>query len=379
MKEYLFQHNPPAGFQFFNLVRREMLKVGSLSLLALGGLGFAQGTTTSPTAKPKQSDLALCAVLYKAGRFESALKPCERAAKANPSAEIVDFLARTQSELGRFTSAIENFKLAIHTDSSFVQSYVGLARVYIRQYLTAEDREAAKGYLDQAIGALREAEQVNSKYAPTFATRALVQTYQQKYDFATESYKKSLALTDEPGVRANLGDLYARSGNVDEALRQYDLVIKSSPKEVSFRIRYGSLLLLSGDVAKAVVQLDTAVDLRPGNAEAWYRRGDAYFIKKDWNQAGVSYSQAVALAPARYPGAYLGLGRTYFELGDGKKAKFNLSKAVVLDSESPEAHYWLGRSNEMLGDKKGAVAQCGLTVKLFPNYPDAAECVSRNK
>lgn len=349
-------------------------------VLVTGGVLGQQNPAqpAQPSSRP-QTQASLCALLYDAGRPEAALTACERAVKDAPSAENLYLLARVQSELNRFTAAIENLRRSITLNSSFIQSYVALAQVYVRQYLLAENREASKSLLDQALNILREAERVNPRYAPIYATRGTVLAYQNRLDQAVESINRSLAIKDEPIVRALLADIYIRQGKWDEALKNYDDAVKAAPKNSSLRVKYGSLLLLRGNVDLAVEHLDQAVILTPGNAEAWLRRGDAYYEKKDWQQAGVSYQQTVALSPVRFPDAYIGLGQVLIELKDFQKARFNFTKAVALERDNPVYRFWLCRANELLGDKDGARAQCEQALKLRPDFREAQEVLNRLK
>lgn len=362
--------NPTSGVRYWGLLG---------IVLLLGSLALAQAQTPTPAPKTQPKSLEVCAILFNAGRMEAALKACEKAVKESPSTDSLYLLARTQSELQLFTPAIDNLRQSLKLNATFVQSYVALAQIYAKQYLLADNRDASKGLLDQALSTLREAEQANPKYSPTYATRGLIYAYQNKFDLAIEALNKSLSLKDDPLVRASMADVYLREGKVDEALKNYDDAVKAAPNSALLRVKYGSLLLIRGNIDGAISHLDQAVVLSPGSAEAWLRRGDAYFEKKDWKQAGISYEQTVALAPVRYPDAYMGLGQVLIELKDYQKAKYNFTKAVALEKNNPTYHYWLGYSNELLGDKTGAKAQCDEALRLKPDFKEAQDCSSRNK
>jgi len=347
-------------------------------VMALTGVwGLAQ--QSQPVQPAPKSQTSVCAVLYEAGRYDAALKSCQKAVQESPTPEAYTLLARVQNETGLFTASIDNYRQAIKLNATYIQAYVGLSQLYVKQYLLADNRELAKPLLDQALGTLKEAERVNAKYAPIYATKGLILAFQNKTDQAIEAMNKSLSLKEDPVVRSSLADIYARQGKMDEALKNYDAAVKAAPQNTGLRIKYASLLLLKGDVDGAIVQLDEAVVLSPGNAEAWLKRGDAYYEKKDWKQSGVSYEQTVALAPVRFPDAYLGLGLVYIGIQDYKKAKFNFTKAVALENNNPVFHYWLGRANELVGDKEGAKAQCEAALKLRPDYKEARDCLDRVK
>ena len=351
------------------------------SVWALLSVALAQQPTTpAQPAQPApagQTQANLCVLLSQSSRYDAALTACERAVKENPSSENLYLLGTVQSELGRYTPAIENLRRSIGLNSSFVQAYVALSRVYIRQYQFSDNRTAATGQLEQALNVLREAERVNPRYAPTFATRAVVLGYLGRNDQAIDAFNRSLAIKDEPLVRASLADLYAGQSKWDDAIKNYDLAIKAAPNNGSLRVRYGSLLVVRGEIDKAITHLDQAVILSPGNAEAWLRRGDAYYEKKDWQQAGVSYNQTVALSPVRFPDAYIGLGLVFIELKDFPKAKFNFTKAVALDNDNANYRFALCRANMLVGDKAGAKTQCERAVALRPDFPQAKEVLDQ--
>lgn len=347
-------------------------------VLAVGGV-LAQQNPARPAQSPTrpQTQASLCVLLFEAGRPEAALTACERAVRDAPTAENLFLLGRVQSELNRFTAAIENLRRSITLDSGFVHSYVALAQVYVRQYLLAENREASRNLLDQGLGILREAERVNSRYAPIFSTRGTILAYQNRLDQAIEAINRSLAINNEPVVRALLADIQIRQGRWDEALKNYEEAVQAAPNNAGLRVRYGSLLLLRGNVDQAIKHLDKAVVLAPGSAEAWLRRGDAHFERRNWQQAGVSYQQTVALSPVRFPDAYVGLGQVFIKLGDFQKARFNFTKAVALESNNPVYRFWLCRANELLGDRAGARTQCEHALRLRPDFREAQEILNR--
>lgn len=350
-----------------------------LCAFMLLSVGMAQQNGGTPSDSKPQSQAKLCAVLSDAGRSETALPYCEKAAKEGPSAENLYLLATVQADLGRLTPAIDNYRRSIGINSGFVQAYIGLSRVYIRQYLLADNKATANPFLDQALSTLKEAERVNPKYPLTYATKGIVYAYQTKYDMAVDALNKSLTLKDEPTVRATLADVYVRQQRWDDAIKNYEQAIQTAPNDGLLRVKYASLLLLRGNIDQAILHLDQAVVLRPGNAEAWLKRGDAYYEKKDWQQAGVSYSQTVALSPVSYPDAYVGLGQVFIETKDYPKARFNFTKAVALESSNPTYRFWLCRANELIGDKNGAKVQCLKALQLRPDFAQAKEVLDRLK
>lgn len=358
------------------LVRTSLVLVSAALLPVQSSLA-----QTSPApANNCQRNLRTGLQFYNAGRFETAQPFFERAVKeCGSSAESLYFLARNQMRLGLMTAAIENLRRSIAQNATFINSYIALAQAYTDTFRFAENREAAKGNLDQALNVLRDAERINSKYAPIYSWRGVVLGLQGQYDRAIEAVNRAIALDDDPALRSTLASLYVASGKPDEALKIYNDAVTKYPKDSDLQVKYGTFLLARKDCTNALAHLNQAAVLAPGNAEVYVYQGQALECLKSWKPAGAAYENAVALSPVRYPEAYAGLGRVYLELGDAQKARYNLTKAVALEPQNALFRYWLGRANEALGDKAGAKAQCQKALELQNDLKEAQECVARNQ
>lgn len=363
------------------LVRTSLVLVSTAFVPVQSSLAQTPPAPANPAVQNNcQRNLRTGLQFYNAGRFETALPFFERAVKeCNSSAESLYFLARNQMRLGLMTAAIENLRRSIAQNATFINSYIALAQAYTDSFRFAENREAAKGNLDQALNVLRDAERVNSKYAPIYSWRAVVLGLQGQYDRAIEAANRAIALDDDPALRSTLASLYVAEGKPDEALKIYNDAVNKYPKDSDLRIKYGTFLLARKDCTAALAHLNQAAILAPGNAEVYVYQGQALECLKSWKPAGAAYENAVALSPVRYPEAYAGLGRVYLELGDAQKARFNLTKAVALEPQNASFRYWLGKANEVLGDKAGAKAQCQKALELQNDFKEAQECVARNQ
>ncbi len=143
-----------------------------------------------------------------------------------------------------------------------------LSEAYVALYRASEDREKARGYLEQALSVLRDAEKVNPRYSALFAQRGLVYALLGQPEKAEEAFKKALALEESPGVRAALAELYLSMGRLDEALAQYAKALEQAPKDLDLRVRYASALLLKGKAEEAAKVLEEGHRLKPLDAEA---------------------------------------------------------------------------------------------------------------
>lgn len=350
-------------------------------LLALGLLavpGLAQTPPPPTNQVEKQDPLKLGVQLYALGRYEAALGLFERALKEKPQdPDVLYWLARAQLKVGLLNPALENAKGLVARNPRYIGGYMVLSEAYVALYRASEDREKGKGFLDQALTVLRDAERVNPRYAPLYAQRGLVYAFLGQVDKAEEAFKKALSLQDSAEVRAALAELYLAAGRLDEALEQYAKAVGLSPKDGSLRVRYASALMVKGRAEEAVRVLEGGHRLKPLDAEGWYTLGQAYFALGRHKEAGVALENAIALAPLRFPAAYYYLGQVYLALGDAQKAKSRLTVAVRLEPKRAEYRYQLCLANEKLGDKEGARYQCKEALKLKPGYREAEEVLKR--
>ena len=135
-----------------------------------------------------------------------------------------------------------------------------------------------------------------------------------------------------PSAYLTVGDFYLRTGNADEAIRQYEAgiqhdpahkteyekrvidvmiregkvkeaydknldLLKESPKDPDARGIKASFLLDKGDVNQALTELQAVVTAKPENFVARFNLGRAHFAKGQYEQALQQFSEAVKLRP----------------------------------------------------------------------------------
>ncbi|MFC2086006.1 tetratricopeptide repeat protein [Bacteroidota bacterium] len=85
------------------------------------------------------------------------------------------------------------------------------------------------------------------------------------------------ALFPENGeVTARLFNVYARTGQLEEALPLAESEVERDPTNAQHRYNYGSLLLEAGRYDDAIVQLEKSVELEPENVSALFNLGAGY-------------------------------------------------------------------------------------------------------
>jgi tetratricopeptide (TPR) repeat protein len=199
--------------------------------------------------------------------------------------------AQEDSQQGFMEEALDNYALAIETQSDYIRAYIGRGNLY---YGLKE--------FDSAIADYTAASGIRSKLAKiAFYQRG--QTYSKlgQHDKAAADYNEALQIDFEyPEAHFGLANAFFK-------LKEYE---------------------------KSVASYTQALNLNPKNAQAFYRRGRCYFILKQLNEAISDYDRSIDLkndyADAFY---YRAVAYSQPELGKDQLAINDLEKAAQLYRE----------------------------------------------
>ena len=144
--------------------------------------------------------------------------------------------------------------------------------------------------------------------------------------------------------------------------------LASTNAKVSFN--KGLAFARAGDWDRAILEYDRAIKLDPFGAEAYNHRGSAYFFKGDKQKAIADYTQAIQLDP-KHAVALTNRGKVRRAMGDHKGAIADLTKAIEIEPCSAAAYKSRGNVRRAMGDHKGAVADLTKAIEIEP-YSAAA-------
>jgi tetratricopeptide (TPR) repeat protein len=227
------------------------------------------------------------------------------------------------------------------------------------------------------------------------------------------------------GVRVTLAEAYAAAGRQEDALRQYDEVLKAAPEnstavlgravvllaldrlddaKAGFRqvvetgslgemanvdpqveealYHLGQIALRQDDVASAVTYLSDALRIDRTDADALDLLGTALVRAGDPANAIVAFGRAVALVPTGWCEPYSGLASAYAATGDTAGAGYaggmvafcegridearTTLEAQVSGTHAVEALVGLGLIAEQAGDAAAAAAAYARVIRLDP-------------
>jgi tetratricopeptide (TPR) repeat protein len=186
--------------------------------------------------------------------------------------------------------------------------------------------------------------------------------------------------TDEMGdlllmiVPKNPEDLPAltedfRRNELRQEVDGYAKILESEPDNAEIRnelaFAYGQL----GRTEEAIREWQQVVRLLPGFAEAHQNLGVLLQSEARLDDAEAHYRRAIEIRP-EYALAHLHLGSVLLARGNHEEAIAHLERAVAIDPADPQAHYALGSALGREGRLEEEVAHYRKALERNPDFPE---------
>jgi tetratricopeptide (TPR) repeat protein len=147
----------------------------------------------------------------------------------------------------------------------------------------------------------------------------------------------------DPDALADMGDVYYREENWDQAYKTYQALTDldhQAKNEFEANLRCGMSALKLGLIDEAYKALSAARSINPNNFEVAYNLGLLEFQRKNYEKAAQILNQARIQDP-EHPATLRTLGHTYFRLKKNKEAMTYIRKAIDLAPDDKESLYTL--------------------------------------
>ena len=189
-----------------------------------------------------------------------------------------------------------------------------------------------------------------------------------KYQEAIVEYRNALQQDERFGeARYKLAEALGRSGNTEQAFRQFVRAADVMPTNDEAQIRAASFLLLAGQFEDARTRITPVVERNPGNVNAQIILGNALAGLKDFDGAVREMEEAIKLEPGRAP-TYSNLAALRLQQGDRAQAKVAFEKAVSVDPRSITAWLALAQFQWSTGDAKAAEQSLKRAIDIDPKH-----------
>jgi tetratricopeptide (TPR) repeat protein len=209
----------------------------------------------------------------------------------------------------KFKKALDAFNQAVKESNDFVQLYTLRAAT---NYILAEREPALyKRALDDCLAALKL--DPNHAQANSFAGEAYLQLAERalwKKEAPDKAYEEALRYHDkeielEPGcslgydnrglVHESRGLLQGKAGELDAALKYFELAITKQPLRSMHHSHHGRVLKVLEKFGPAIADFDKAIELDPQNSELYYHRGWCKYYSDNAEKAIVDLDMAIQL------------------------------------------------------------------------------------
>jgi len=166
---------------------------------------------------------------------------------------------------------------------------------------------------------------------------------QQKYDEAVIEYRNALKYDPKFGeARYKLGQAYARTGDAQNAFREYVRAADLMPDNADVQLMAGRFLLINRQFEDARGRAQRVLGRDQRNVDAQILLGNAMAGLRDLDGAIAEMQTALEIDPAR-AGTYTTLGQMQRAQGDVTNAEETFKKAVAMAPKSLNARLALGQ------------------------------------
>lgn len=198
------------------------------------------------------------------------------------------------------------------------------------------------------------------------------QSPQQRHERFVQKRKTEIAnltatLSKNPNdVNAYLdrAKLLMLSRNDDEALADYNQVIRLTPNDISSRLARAAILRRLLDYQGAIQDYNEILRLEPKNFIAYQQRAQLRNRIQDYKGAIADYNQMIKLDP-KNPWMYVLRGEAKQKLKDYKGALVDVEYVIKQYPDYAGAYKLRSEVRRNLGDTQGAIADQKLADKLF--------------
>ncbi|MDD3532175.1 MAG: tetratricopeptide repeat protein [Candidatus Shapirobacteria bacterium] len=116
---------------------------------------------------------------------------------------------------------------------------------------------------------------------------------------------------------------------------------KTSPNSPQNHNNLGDLWARRGDLDQAIEEFKMAIVLNPGYGDAYHNLANVYQQRGDWQKALENYQQAIEINPNIWQ-THQNMAAIYFEMGEFEKAKKSALRLLEINPELPYIYRNLG-------------------------------------
>jgi tetratricopeptide (TPR) repeat protein len=168
----------------------------------------------------------------------------------------------------------------------------------------------------------------------------------------------------------NLGNSYSDVGDVESALRAFELAVEINPTLSESRANLANIYLKQGQIAQAIREYRGALDINPNDAKTHNNLGNAYAQQGSLGYAVSEYTRSINLDP-NFVDGYKNLALVYSKQERYGRAVAELKKAIVLGLADAGCYSQLGDIYSQMQDYDQAIIQYKKALQIQYDFLEA--------
>lgn len=183
------------------------------------------------------------------------------------------------------------------------------------------------------------------------------------------SFDSALALDPKHSeARSHRGMAYAKLGRLEDAVRDFSVLVNEHPSAEAYLLR-GGILIESGDCERGLPDIQECIRLNPKLAEAHYARGLCRVRANQLGPAIADFTEAIRWRQD-YVEAYHNRATAYALLGSPDAAMEDMNASIGI-RPTPESLVGRGTLHAAAGDEAKAIADFDQALALRPGFGPA--------
>lgn len=185
-------------------------------------------------------------------------------------ADVYNMLGVIYHDQGQFARAQRAFEAALRLNPAYTDAALNLAIIYNDMGKYREAKEVYSGAISRQRATPNKMDPyVRGKIANMYADIANVYASSGMLDEAIAEYRRALELGPTfVDIRLKLADALRDQGEHAEALKEFEAILKANPNYLPGRVHYGITLYSAGRKADAIAIWEDVLARNPGNKSA---------------------------------------------------------------------------------------------------------------
>ena len=167
----------------------------------------------------------------------------------------------------------------------------------------------------------------------------------------------------------NLGEIYAKTGKIENAILEWEAALKVDPSLLPAHFNLGTAYMMTGKLEPAENAFKHCLKLNSRQEPALFNLAKVYQMQKKWDESSQQFNIFLEVTGPNHS-AYAQIGFNFNRQSDWRNAQTFLEKSVSLQPDNIDTRIYLAEAFGNLGQIEKAREQ--LQAALNPNPAQSA-------